>query len=208
MKKSVILFGLAALLVMSACTTKKGLPNYGQDQSGTVLETPVKIEISSQVEDSSQGIDSSQGNSSEPGNGYDSDMPYDSDIPYDIEIAFDDPVFMQIMEGEIVPVKVCHGLGGEGGYTQDWSDDPNMIDEYIYVFRNLKLEEVITDEKDFNRVFDGINDYIFELDDGTDVLISMDLNAYVTKDDTQYVFGYSQELHDLNELISEVEYEP
>ena len=202
MKKSVIIFGLAALLVMSACTTKKGLPNYGQDQGGTVQVTSVNIEQPSQV------IDASLGNSSEPGNGYDSDMPYDSDIPYDIEIAFDDPVFIQIIEGEIVPVKVCHGLGGEGGYTQDWSDDPNMIDEYIYVFRNLKLEEVITDEKDFNRVFDGINDYIFEMDDGTQVLISMDLNAYVIKDDKQYVFGYSQELHDLNELISEVEYEP
>ena len=196
MKKSVIIFGLAALLVMSACTTKKGLPNYGQDQSGTVPGASMKIESPSQIEGSSQV------NSSEPGNGYDSDMPYD------IEIAFDDPVFMQIMEGEIVPVKVCHGLGGEGGYTQDWSEDPNMIDEYIYVFRNLKLEEVITDEKDFNRVFDGINDYIFELEDGTQVLISMDLNAYVIKDDKQYVFGYSQELHDLNELISEVEYEP
>ena len=202
MKKSVIIFGLAALLVMSACTTKKGLPNYGQDQDGTVPGTSVNIE------QPSQGIDASQGLSSEPGNGYDSNMPYDSDMPYDIEIAFDDPVFIQIMEGEIAPVKVCHGLGGEGGYTQDWSDDPNMIDEYIYVFRNLKLEEVITDEKDFNRVFDGINDYIFEMDDGTQVLISMDLNAYVIKDDKQYVFGYSQELHDLNELISEVEYEP
>ena len=202
MKKSVIIFGLAALLVMSACTTKEGLPNYGQDQGGTVPGTPMKIESASQVENSSQA------NSSEPGNGYDSDMPYDSDFPYDIEIAFDDPVFIQIMEGEIVPVKVCHGLGGEGGYTQDWSDDPNMVDEYIYVLRNLKLEEVITDKEEFHYVADGINDYIFEMDDGTQVLISMDLNAYVIKDDKQYVFGYSQELHDLNELISEVEYEP
>lgn len=195
MKKSVIIIGLAALLMMSACT-KKELPNYDQDLCETKPENSVTFKSPTQVENSSQAGDSSKIESTKPGS------------TCDIETVFDDPVFIKIMEGEIVPVKVCHGLGGECGYTQDWSEDPEMIQAYIDALRNIKIKEVITDEEEFNYVADGINDYIFLLDDDTSILISMDLSAYVIKDDKQYVFEYSKELHDLNELISAAEFEP
>ncbi len=190
MKKSVIMIALAALFVMSACTTKKGLPEYDENQCGTKQRNPMKIENTTQVRNSTQV------ESAEPGSAC------------DIEIPFDDPTFIRIMKGEIVPVKVCHGLGGEGGYTQDWSEDPELVRAYIDALGNLKLEEVLTDEEEFHYVADGINDYIFVLEDDTEVLISLDLNAYVVKDDKQYVFGYSEELHNLNELIRETEIEP
>lgn len=120
---------------------------------------------------------------------------------YDIEIPFDDPLFCQIIDGEVIPVEVTHGIGGEGGYFQYKSNDPAIIEDYIKAFRNLKIEETITNEDDFVYIFDGINDYIFRLDGGTEVPISMDLSAYVIKDGTQYVFEYSEELNKLNQML-------
>ncbi len=39
-------------------------------------------------------------------------------------------------------------------------------------------------------------------EDGTEILISMDLNAYVKKDDKQYEFKYSDDLNALNKELS------
>ena len=127
---------------------------------------------------------------------------------YDIETAFDSEGFIQIIEGDITPVEIRHGLGGECGYSQDISQDPKIISAYIEAFRSFKLKEIIKDEDDFKYVADGINDYIFFFDDGSSVMISLDLNAYVIKDGKQYIYEYSQELHDLNKMIAEAETEP
>lgn len=178
MKKSAVIITLAAVLMMTACTTQKGLPNPKDDTGGTVVDSSMQVEDSAQVDGSASGA------------------------TCDIETVFDDPVFVQIMEGEIVPVEVRHGLGGEGGYSQDVSQDPEVIKAYIEAFRNMKIKEILTDKDDFNYVSDGINDYIFYLEDGSEVMVSMDLSMYVIKDGKQYVFEYSQELHDLNEQIS------
>ena len=127
---------------------------------------------------------------------------------YDIETAFDSEGFIQIIEGDITPVEIRHGLGGECGYLQDISQDPKIISAYIAAFRSFKLKEIIKDEDDFKYVADGINDYIFFFDDGSSVMISLDLNAYVIKDGKQYIYEYSQELQDLNKMIAEAETEP
>lgn len=119
---------------------------------------------------------------------------------YDIETAFDSKDFIKIIEGDITPVEIRHGFGGECGYSQDMSQDPKIISAYIEAFRNFKLKEIIKDEDDFKYVADGINDYIFFFDDGSSVMISLDLNAYVIKDGKQYIYEYSQELQDLNKM--------
>ena len=207
-KKSAIVFGLTAVLLMTACTTKKGLPNLTERESGLPVESSMSVENPTPVESS---ISVESPTPVESSISVESPTPVEStkqEATYDIESVFDDPVIIQIMEGEIMPVEVRHGLGGEGGYSQDKSKDPEVIRAYIDAFRNLKIKEVKTDKNDFNYVMDAINDYIFILDEDSEVIISLDLNKYVIKDDKQYVFEHSKELSDLNELIAEVDPEP
>ena len=121
---------------------------------------------------------------------------------YPITYVFDNSQFVSIIEGEVLPVEICHGLGGEGGYEQWSSRDSEMISRYIDVFRGMEIKREITDENEFVSVADGINDYIFYMEDGTEILISMDLNAYVKKDDKQYEYKYSDELNALNKELA------
>ena len=121
---------------------------------------------------------------------------------YPISYVFDNSQFVSIIEGEVLPVEIRHGLGGEGGYEQWSSRDSEMISRYIDVLRGLEIKREITDKNEFVFVADGINDYIFYLEDGTEILISMDLNAYVKKGDKQYEFKYSDDLNALNKELS------
>lgn len=122
---------------------------------------------------------------------------------YDIEIPFTNPVFVQIIEGEITPVEITHAEGGEGGYNGYTSTDPEIINRYIEAFREYKLKNIFTDEDDFVYICDGINDYIFTLDDGTQVLISLDLSKYTIQGDKQYEFEFNEKLSELNKVIQE-----
>ena len=124
-----------------------------------------------------------------------------SNAKYDIEQAFPDPDFCRIIEGEIVPIEVRYGIGGEEGYHGYSTKENSLIQKYIEAFRHLKLKEIVTDEDDFKYLVDAINDYAFCLEDGKIVSISMDHSAYVTKEDKQYVFEYSEELNELNKMI-------
>jgi len=87
----------------------------------------------------------------------------------------------------------------------DASENPEIIQNYIEAFRNLKIKEIYTDEEEFTYTADGINDYIFTLEDGSEVLISLDLSKYTIKDGKQYVYEYSEELQELNKKIAEPE---
>ena len=149
--------------------------------------------------------------------GIESHTSYNAEIPvatyeYDIEEIFTDPLFRQIMEGEVMPVEVVHGFGGEGGYDQYSTTDPKVILEYIEAFKELHITDIITDEAQMVFVADAIDDYIFRLEDGREVLISMELNSYVLIHDEnpnaerfntkEYVLEFSQRLYDLNEQIN------
>ncbi|MBE5872477.1 MAG: hypothetical protein E7294_14715 [Lachnospiraceae bacterium] len=123
---------------------------------------------------------------------------------YPITYVFDDPRFVSIIEGETFPVEVWYGSGGEGGYEQRLCKDPQMISRYIDALRGLELERVITDKDKFVHVADAVNDYIFYLEDGTQVLISLDLNAYASKNGKQYEFKYSADLNALNKELAEM----
>ena len=120
---------------------------------------------------------------------------------YDIEKVFPDPLFIQIMEGKITPVEIRHGFGGEGGYFQYPSKDPEIIQKYIEALREFKIKELIADKNDFVYVSDAVNDYIFYLDDGRQFLISIDFNTYVIDREKgiQYILEYNEKLHKLNQ---------
>ncbi len=202
LRKVAIIAGLTAALMMTACKTPKVAQQNVSPQCGTPEGNSNRMNHSL-IDPNVEIVTTNAGSQEEK-----LLEELRQGVNYDIEIAFDDPAFIQIMEGEMIPVEVRHGLGGEGGYSQDKSQDPEVIRNYIEALRNLRIKEVVTDEEEFNYVWDGINDYIFFLEDGSEILISMDLNLYVIRDDKQYVFEYSKELHDLNELIAEVESEP
>ena len=71
------------------------------------------------------------------------------------------------------------------------------------LIRFLYMEVDKYDKKaDCDDSFDG------GIDDGSSVMISLDLNTYVIKDGKQYIYEYSQELQDLNKMIDEAETEP
>ena len=119
---------------------------------------------------------------------------------YDIEKVFPDPIFAQIVEGKIIPKEIRHGVGGEGGYIQYPSKDPEVINKYIEALKEFKIKEVIEDENEFKYTADAVNDYIFYLEDGRELLVSIDLNAYVLdmEKGIQYVLEFNKKLSDLN----------
>ena len=125
---------------------------------------------------------------------------------YDIEQVFGDPEFRQVIEGDTTPKEVRYGLGGEQGYQQYSSKDPEMIQNYIDALRKCKIKEIITDRNDFIYVADAINDYTFVLDDGKEILISIDSNVYVTDVDNemQYVLEYNEKLNEMNKKIASI----
>ena len=119
---------------------------------------------------------------------------------YDIEKVFPDPLFARIVEGKIIPKEIRHGVGGEGGYIQYPSKDPEVINAYIEALKEFKIKEIIEDKNDFEYVADAVNDYIFYLEDGREFLISIDLNVYVIDREKgiQYVLEFNKKLSDLN----------
>ena len=122
------------------------------------------------------------------------------EVQYDIEKVFPDPLFADIVEGKIIPTEIRHGVGGEGGYIQYPSKDPEVINKYIEALREFKIEKIVEDQNDFKYVADAVNDYIFYLEDGREFLISIDLDAYVIDREkgVQYVFEFNKKLSDLN----------
>ena len=93
---------------------------------------------------------------------------------YAVQAIYDDEAFNRIIEGKETPVAVFYGQGGEGGYVTSDSDDPEVINEFIEAFRELKIKEVITDPDKMNYVMDGGEDIVFGLEDGSQVNIVLD----------------------------------
>ena len=131
-------------------------------------------------------------------------------IEYDIEKVFTDPAFSQIMHGDTIPCMVIHGIGSEGGYEQYSTSDRYMILDYIKVFRKFKIDDVITDKEKMVFVDDAVNNYIFCMDDGSKVIVSIEANRYVIIRsnmageehlEKEYVLKYNVMLNELNHLI-------
>ena len=122
---------------------------------------------------------------------------------YEIEEAVSDETFSSVMEGELTPVEIKFGIGGEGGYEQFSTTDAEMINEYIEAFRAVRIKKVITDKEDMFLVNDGIEDYSFIMDDGTKTGFGTDLSTYVMdrENNKQYVLENTDELDKLNDKI-------
>ena len=122
---------------------------------------------------------------------------------YDIEQVVGDTVFSDIIEGKIVPVAFKYGIGGAGGYKQYATEDFEMIDAYIDALKQIKIKEVITNQQDMRIVIVGIEDYIFVMEDGTEIVIGTYLSTYVRNSDVEYVLGHNEGLLELNRMLCE-----
>ena len=122
---------------------------------------------------------------------------------YEIEKVVHDNNFSDILEGKTVPIEIKYGLGGAGGYRQWSTKDPKIINEYIEAFRQIRIKDVITNQDDMVYIFDGIEDYIFILQDGTEIVVGTDCSTYVFDEDIQYVLEKNEKLFELNKLIRE-----
>lgn len=81
--------------------------------------------------------------------------------------------------------------------------DPAMIDAYIRAFRNVIIEEEITDKDKMYYVADGVIDYIFIVDDDTKITIGTDLTEYITDRNRgiQFHLGNTEQFNDLNKKL-------
>ncbi len=124
---------------------------------------------------------------------------------YDIERVFTDDTFKDIIEGKTKPVEIIVGYGGENGYESFSTKDRAVIDEYIKAFRNVTIEEKIKDKDKMIRVWDGIVDFTFKMDDETGITVGTDSVQYVTDYDRgiQFKLGNTDAIIDLNRSIRE-----
>lgn len=120
---------------------------------------------------------------------------------YAIEKVFHDQKFSDVIHGNNVPVEIIFGVGGECGYVQYSTRDPEMINEYIEAFKEIRIEEEITNPKDMIVVYDGIEDYSFVFDDGTEIVVGTYLSTYVNDSDIEYVLENNEKLRELNARI-------
>lgn len=125
----------------------------------------------------------------------------DREYRYAIEEVFPDNAFSDILKGESIPAEIKYGMGGEGGYQQYSTQDPKIINEYIEAFKEIKIKEVITNQDDMITVVDGIEDYIFILEDGPEIVLGTDCSTYVCDGNIEYVLENNEKLLELNNLI-------
>lgn len=128
-------------------------------------------------------------------------VPEEDTTKYDMEQVVRDKVFSGIMEGKIVPVEMKYGIGGESGYEQYSTEDPEMIDAYIEAFKEIKIKEVITNQQDMIIVFDGTEDYTFVTEDGSTIVIGTYCSTYVCDSDAEYVLEHNEGLLVLNGIL-------
>ena len=119
---------------------------------------------------------------------------------YDIEYVFPDDTFISIIEREQVPTEIIVGFGGENGYEQYSTRDPDAINEYIEAFRAVHIEDEIDEQDKMISVADGIIDYTFVLEGDVKVTLGTDLSEYVTDRERgiQFHLDNTDQLNDLN----------
>ena len=127
----------------------------------------------------------------------------DEEYEYEIERVFPDDTFISIIEGNTLPKEIVVGFGGENGYEKFSTKDPAMIDAYISAFRNVIIEEEITDKDKMYYVADGVIDYTFIVDDDTKITIGTDLTEYITDRNRgiQFHLGNTEQFNDLNKKL-------
>ncbi len=124
----------------------------------------------------------------------------DTEAKYDIEYVFPDDTFISIIEGEQIPTEIIVGFGGENGYEQYSTKDPDTINEYIEAFRAVHIEEEIDEQDKMISVADGVIDYKFVLEGDVKVTLGTDLSEYVTDRERgiQFHLDNTNQLNDLN----------
>lgn len=128
-----------------------------------------------------------------------------TDINYEIKTVLDDDIFIRIIDGEMIPVEIKYGIGEEGGYTQYSTKDPETINEYIEAFRMVHISKIITNKDEMIFVTDGIQDYTFVMEDGTEITLGTDLNLYVfdKNRNREFILENTEKLNELNRMLLE-----
>ena len=119
---------------------------------------------------------------------------------YEIEEVFPDPLFEQIVEEKIIPVKLIHGVDMEGLGAKYSVEDPALIKDYIEAFKAFKIKETNKDEKTFIEITDVGNSYTFCLEDGRKVVLYLDKNTIATDMErgVQYILEENDSLNTVN----------
>ena len=125
---------------------------------------------------------------------------------YDMEKIYTDEAFRKIMEGEVSPVIVIYGLGGEGGYISATSKDPEVIKGFIEAFRDIKINRSTDNPDEMDYVMDGGEDIVFGLEDGSQVNLSLDGRNRIHANDVVYFLDNTQRLSDMCVMMQDVAY--
>lgn len=126
-----------------------------------------------------------------------------AETEYDIEKIYKNmnTDFVAILQGDTMPKEVIYGMGGEGGYRQWSSEDPQMITNFINALCNVKVEKELTDRDEFILIQDYMEDVIFTLQDDQQVQVSFDGGRYITLPNAQYVLSNLDDLYQLEKDI-------
>lgn len=122
---------------------------------------------------------------------------------YDIEAAVADSGFSDIIQGEVKPVKVVYGRGGEGGYEQFISTEETMIECILDGLRLFTLDEIV-DDGSVSYTADGNEDITFFLEDGTKSTVTIDnKNLIHTDENVVYIFDNCDKLTSFENMMVE-----
>ena len=179
MKRTILMIAALAALMLSGCTDRADSQPDVQTAAVTGEQT------------------AAQSAETEPAAPSETTAPAETAAPeYDIETVFPDAMFVRIIEGDVTPVEVTYGQGGEQGYLTYSSQDPAMITDFIEGFRAIQISQEITDPEEAAYTADGINDFTFRLDDGSEVAVSLDAMTRAHIEGTVYILEGTSALND------------
>ncbi|MBR5421794.1 MAG: hypothetical protein IK115_11665 [Lachnospiraceae bacterium] len=187
MKKRASLTALILLLILSACGNKE------EDASPLAATNKMREVVPGTAADPTE---------SDPGPA----VSAEPEQAYDIESIFTEEAFCRIMDGEETAVCVLYGLGGEGGYVTSSTDDPEIIADFIDAFRALTIKNIITDPDEMGYVADGGEDFVFGLENGSQVNLTMDGGTRIHADEVVYELDNTGKLNELCAMMLEMTY--
>ena len=183
MKKAVIVFSLLTELIMGACAGKDGadLGSAGNERGRIQNAQDIDEDYADDEDNETAGV-------------------------YDMERIYNNDLFTKILQGEITPMTVLYGLGGEGGYVTAISQEQEIINGFIEAFRDVKICNTSHGSEGEVYVFDGGEDIVFGMEDGSQFNITMDGRRWIHVADVVFELDNTAKLSEMCVMMQEIAY--
>lgn len=131
---------------------------------------------------------------------------------YGLEEVYDNPIFVSIIEGEILPQKIIYGCGGEFGFMEYETEEAEQIALYVEAIQDIEIKDRLTYPDDLSYTADANESITFVLKDGRMFTLDLDNQNKIHSTDEDgnpvvYVICENEFLMDLNQSFSEIMWE-